>query len=420
MSAPVLVVEDRRSLAAMLEETLVREGYAVRVALRGDEAVALLRSGERFLAVLADLKLPGADGIQVLAAAREQDPDLPVFLMTAHATVDTAVAALKQGARDYFQKPLDMERVLAALRAAAQPRLALLAAPAEAGLPVLVGTSPLFTAALAAARRVAPTEATVLLLGASGTGKELFAQTVHALSARRGGPFVAFNCAAVPETLIEAELFGYERGAFTGATARHLGRLEQARGGTLLLDEIGEVPLGVQVKLLRALEERAVCRLGGTGTVPVDVRLVAATNRDLEAAVRHGAFRADLYHRLSVFPIRLPTLAERRGDIPALAAHLLGRVAARLGRRALTLRPAAQGALMLAPWPGNVRELANVLERAAILSTGEWVGLAELGLEPDRCRPTLEDARARQLAFAAAGAEGEELAAFLGLPRQPA
>lgn len=419
MSAAVLLVEDRRSLAAMLEETLAREGYRVRVALRGDEAVALLRSGERFLAVLADLKLPGADGIQVLAAARERDPDLPVFLITAHATVDTAVAALKQGARDYFQKPLDMDRVLAALRAAVQPRLALLAAPAEAGLPALVGTSPAFTAALAAARRVAATEATVLLLGASGTGKELFAQTIHALSPRRRGPFVAFNCAAVPETLIEAELFGYERGAFTGATARHLGRLEQARGGTLLLDEIGEVPLAVQVKLLRALEERAVSRLGGTGTVAVDVRLVAATNRDLEVALRQGAFRADLYHRLSVFPIRLPTLAERLEDIPALAAHLLGRVAARLGRSTLTLRPAAQGALILAPWPGNVRELANVLERAAILSTGEWVGLAELGLDPASCRPTLENARARELAFAAAGTEGEELATFLGLASQP-
>lgn len=415
MSLPLLVVEDRRSLAAMLEETLAREGYAVRVAWRGDEAQALLRSGERWLAVLTDLKLPGADGIEVLAAARAADPDLPVFLMTAHATVATAVAALKQGARDYFQKPLDMDRVLAALRAATQPREALLAAAGGAGLPVLVGTSTVFTAALAAARRVAPTEATVLLLGASGTGKELFAKTIHALSPRQGGPFVAFNCAAVPETLIEAELFGYERGAFTGATSRHLGRLEQARGGTLLLDEIGEVPAAVQVKLLRALEERAVARLGGTGMVAVNVRLVAATNRDLEAAVREGVFRSDLYHRLSVFPIRLPSLAERREDIPALAVYLLGQAAARHGRRSLSLRPAALGALTLAPWPGNVRELANVLERAAILAAGEWVGLAELALGRAECLVGWRDERAQAEARRAAGSEVEELAAFLGV-----
>jgi DNA-binding NtrC family response regulator len=411
----LLVVEDRRSLAAMLEETLVREGYAVRVALRGDEAVALLRSGERWLAVLTDLKLPGADGLEVLAAARSVDPELPVFLITAHASVATAVAALKLGARDYFQKPLDMDQVLAALRAATRPREALLAAVEGTGAPVLVGTSSVFTAALAAARRVAPTEATVLLLGASGTGKELFAQTIHWLSPRRSGPFVAFNCAAVPETLIEAELFGYERGAFTGATARRVGWLEQACGGTLLLDEIGEVPLPVQVKLLRALEERAVARLGGTGTVAVDVRLVAATNRDLEAAVREGSFRSDLYHRLSVFPIRLPALVERREDIPALAAHLLARAAARHGRRGLRLRPAAQGALVLAPWPGNVRELANVLERAAILAPGEWVGLAELGLDRAACLEGWRDEGARAEAVRAAGSEADELAAFLGV-----
>lgn len=415
MNPPVLVVEDRRSLAAMLEETLVREGYEVQVVWRGDEAVELLRSGQRWLAVLTDLKLPGVDGIEVLAAARAADPDLPVFLITAHATVATAVAALKRGAWDYFPKPLDMERVLAALRAATEPRQSLLVIPAGAGLPVLVGTSPVFTSALAAARKVAPTDATVLLLGASGTGKELFARTIHALSPRRQGPFVAFNCAAVPETLIEAELFGYERGAFTGAAARHLGRLEQARGGTLLLDEIGEVPPGVQVKLLRALEERAVARLGGTGMVPVDTRVVAATNRNLEGAVREGTFRRDLYHRLNVFPIRLPSLSERREDIPALATHLLGQAAARHGRGALTLRPAAQGALVLAPWPGNVRELANLLERAAILAAGEWVGLAELGLDRTACREGLRDEQARSCARRAAGAEVGELAGFLGV-----
>jgi len=416
VSLRLLIVEDRRSLAQMLAETFTREGYEVTVALRGDHAVETLRSEGPFLAVLTDLKLPGADGLAVLRAARESDPQLPVFLITAHASVETAVAALKQGARDYFPKPLDIDRVLLAVGAVAEPRRALLAAPsAGEGLPELVGSAPAFLAAVAALRRVAPTDATVLLDGPSGSGKELFARALHRLSARPAGPFVAFNCAAVPDTLVESELFGHERGAFTGATARHLGRFEQAHGGTLFLDEIGDVPPPTQAKLLRALEERRINRLGGEGEVGVDVRIVAATNRDLGAAVAGGAFRRDLFHRLQVFPIRLPSLAERREDIPVLALHLVGRAAARHGVAPPVLAPAALAALVLAPWPGNVRELANVLERSAILAGGGRLGPLDLGLDGEACRSGLDDAATCALAARLAGGELDELARLLGV-----
>ena len=416
MSAPLLVVEDRRSLAEMLAETLRKEGYEVEVALRGDAAVAALRGGP-YLAVITDLRLPGADGLAVLRAARAADPLLPVFLITGFAAVETAVAALKLGARDYFPKPLDMERVLEAVRAACEPRRALLATPPTgAGGPELVGAAPVFAAAVTALRRVAPTDAAVLLLGPSGSGKELFARALHQLSQRASGPFVAFNCAAVPESLVESELFGHERGAFTGASARHLGRFEQAHGGTLFLDEIGEVPVGTQAKLLRALEEHRVTRLGGEGEVTVDVRIVAASNRDLDGAVAGGSFRRDLFHRLSVFPISLPGLAERREDIPALALHLLSRAGARHGVPVPTLRPAAMAALVLAPWPGNVRELANLLERVAILAEGAPVGVAELGLDAELCREGFEDANTHRLALRLAGDEAGELARFLEPP----
>jgi DNA-binding NtrC family response regulator len=416
MNAPLLLVEDRRSLGEMLAETLRKEGYEVELVLRGDTAVERLQQGGPYLAVLTDLKLPGADGLAVLRTARTVDPLLPVFLITGYATVETAVAALKQGARDYFPKPLDMERVLEGLRAACEPRRALLATPPTGeGLPELVGAAPAFAGAVTALRRVAPTDAAVLLLGPSGSGKELFARALHELSRRGGGPFVPFNCAAVPESLVESELFGHERGAFTGASARHVGRFEQAHRGTLFLDEIGEVPLSTQAKLLRALEEHRITRLGGEGEIVVDVRVVAASNRDLEEAVTGGSFRRDLFHRLSVFPIQLPALVERREDIPALTLHLLTRAGARHGVPVPALRPAAMAALVLAPWPGNVRELANLLERAVILAEGRPVGVMELGLDPTACRDGLTDETARRLAVRLAGGESGELAGFLGV-----
>jgi DNA-binding NtrC family response regulator len=414
----VLLVEDRRSLAEMLAETLRREGYEVRVVPRGDQAVEALSRPGSFLAVVTDLKLPGADGLAVLRAARRSDPSLPVFLITAYATVATAVQALKEGARDYFPKPLEMERVLVALRAAVEP-LRALRGEGSAGLPEvpeMVGSAPAFTAAVTALRRVAPTVAAVLLQGPSGSGKELFARSLHQLSERRGGPFVAFNCAAVPDTLVESELFGHERGAFTGATARHAGRFEQAHGGTLFLDEVGEVPLPTQVKLLRVLEERSVSRLGGEDEVDVDVRLVAATNRDLAAAVCEGTFRRDLFHRLHVFPITLPALAERREDIAPLGLHLLARAAARHGVPIPILRPAALAALTLAPWTGNVRELGNVLERAMILAASDRLGVEQLGLDAQACRDALRDEDTRRLAATLAGGEVVDLAEFLAVP----
>ena len=415
MSAPVLVVEDRKSLAAMLAETLEREGYEVDVVHRGDDAVRRLQARGPYLAVVTDLKLPGLDGLAVLSAARAADAQLPVFLITAYATVATAIAALKAGARDYFTKPLDIDRLLAALAAAAQPRRALLAPVTGSFVDELIGASPAFVAALTALRRVAATAAAVLLEGPSGSGKELFARALHQISTRRDGPFVPFNCAAVPDTLVEAELFGYERGAFTGATARHPGRFEQAGGGTLFLDEVGEVPLATQVKLLRALEDHRVTRLGGEGEVPVDVRIVAATNRDLAGAVTAGAFRRDLYHRLHVFPIALPSLAERREDIPALALHLLARAAARHGLAQPALRPAALATLVLHDWPGNVRELANTLERVTILADGGIVGIGQLGIDAAACRDGLREHAARALAARIAGDEAGELARFLSV-----
>jgi DNA-binding NtrC family response regulator len=416
MNAPLLLVEDRRSLGEMLAETLRKEGYEVELVVRGDTAVERLQQGGPYLAVLTDLKLPGADGLAVLRTARTVDPLLPVFLITGYATVETAVAALKQGARDYFPKPLDMERVLEGLRAACEPRRALLATPPTGeGLPELVGAAPAFAGAVTALRRVAPTDAAVLLLGPSGSGKELFARALHELSRRGGGPFVPFNCAAVPESLVESELFGHERGAFTGASARHVGRFEQAHRGTLFLDEIGEVPLSTQAKLLRALEEHRITRLGGEGEIVVDVRVVAASNRDLEEAVTGGSFRRDLFHRLSVFPIQLPALVERREDIPALTLHLLTRAGARHGVPVPALQPAAMAALVLAPWPGNVRELANLLERAVILAEGRPVGVMELGLDPAACRDGLTDETARRLAARLAGGDSGELAGFLGV-----
>ncbi len=417
MSAPVLVVEDRKSLGEMLAETLRKEGFEVELVLRGDGAVENLQRGGPYLAVITDLKLPGADGLAVLRAARTADPLLPVFLITGYATVETAVAALKLGARDYFPKPLDMERVLDAMRAACEPRRVLLATPPTGGgARELVGAAPVFAGAVTALRRVAPTDAAVLLLGPSGSGKELFARALHQLSHRSAGPFVAFNCAAVPESLVESELFGHERGAFTGASARHVGRFEQAHRGTLFLDEVGEVPLGTQAKLLRALEEHRVTRLGGEGEVAVDVRVVAASNRDLDDAVIGGSFRRDLFHRLSVFPIQLPGLAERREDIPALALHLLARAGARHAVAVPTLRPAAMAALVLAPWPGNVRELGNLLERVVILAEGAPVGVGELGLDPGACGLGFADADTRRLALRLVADEAAELARFLGVP----
>jgi two-component system, NtrC family, response regulator HydG len=407
----ILVVEDRDSLRKMLAHTLVGDGYDVETAANGEVACALL-AAQTFALVLTDLKLPGVSGIEVLRAARAASPAVPVLVMTGFGTVQSAVEAMKLGALDFLEKPVDVEDLLRLVAGAVEPQGALPATAAVDDIPAnarfatpgcapIIGRHPLLRAALRLLARVAPSESTVLLTGESGTGKELFARALHGLSARCHGPFVAVNCAAIPETLIESELFGHERGAFTGADRRREGRFEVAAGGTLLLDEVGELPLSVQAKVLRVLEERTFERVGGSATLHTDARLVAATNRGLRAMVDSGEFRADLFFRLDVFPIELPPLRQRSSDVPLLVAHLLRELAARhRGGLATvpTLDPDAMALLTSHPWPGNVRELANLLERAVILADSPRWSARELrplfsrpggGSDADRLREAL-------------------------------
>jgi DNA-binding NtrC family response regulator len=378
----ILIVEDRDSLRRMLREAMSGEGWEVEAAADGERGIDRL-SAAPFDLVLTDLKLPGASGLDVLAAARAAQPSVPVIVLTGYGTVKTAVEAMKRGAWDFLEKPVEIEVLfrLADAATGGEDRgddvAVCLAAP---GAPPIVGRHPRLRAAVRLLERVAPTESTVLLTGESGTGKELFARAVHALSPRRSGPFVAVNCAAIPEQLLENELFGHERGAFTGADRRQPGRFELAAGGTLLLDEVGELSSGVQAKVLRVLEERTFERVGDGRTHRADVRLVAATNRDLSEMVAAGSFRSDLYFRLEVFPIELPPLRERPSDVPDLVRHLIARIAERLGATAPRLDPGALEVLAGRSWPGNVRELANVLERAMILCEGGVLDAA--GLAP--------------------------------------
>ncbi len=373
----ILIVEDRDSLRRMLERALGQEGYEVTAAADGQSGIQLL--DERpFDFVLTDLKLPDVSGLEVLEASRAAQPRVPVVVLTGFGTVGTAVEAMKLGAWDFLEKPLeidDLSRLIERAIGERGDRAAVFRAP---GAPPIVGVHPLLRAALRMLQRVGPTESTVLLTGESGTGKELFARSIHALSLRREGPCVALNCAAIPEALIENELFGHEKGAFTGADRRQPGRFELAQGGTLFLDEIGELPVGVQGKVLRVLEERTFERVGGGKTLRADVRLVAATNRDLAAMVEAGEFRADLFFRLNVFPIELPSLRERASDVPLLGRHLLGEIARRHGMEPPRLEEEAAAVLAGQPWPGNVRELSNVLERAMILTEGPTIRAADL------------------------------------------
>ncbi len=372
----ILIVEDRDSLRRMLELALGQEGYEVATAADGQTGIRLI--GERsFDFVLTDLKLPDLSGLQVLEASRAAQPRAPVVVLTGYGTVSAAVEAMKLGAYDFLEKPLEIDDLSRMIERALGERDEA-AVFREPGAPAIVGAHPRLRAAIRMLRRVSPTESTVLLTGESGTGKELFARAIHALSPRRSGPCVALNCAAIPESLLENELFGHEKGAFTGADRRQQGRFELAERGTLFLDEIGEIPLAVQSKVLRALEERTFERVGGGRTLRADVRLVAATNRDLAAMVEEGAFRSDLYFRLNVFPIELPPLRERASDIPLLSRHLLEEIARRHRVEPPRLEEDAAELLCEQPWPGNVRELANVLERAVILAEGPAIRAADL------------------------------------------
>ena len=407
----LLIVEDKESLAHMLREAVEADGFEPDVASNGNEAIRWLAEGRRYAAVLTDLRLPGADGIAVLRQARESDAEVPVIVMTAFGTIENAVEAMKLGAFDFIQKPIDVDHLSLLLRRCREHRELrhenlLLKEEFQRlyRLPAIVGESPRIVEVSQAIQRVAPTDSTVLLLGESGTGKELFARAIHQLSPRRDRPFVAINCAAIPVTLIENELFGHEKGAFTGASARQLGKFELADNGTIFLDEIGELDLAVQGKILRVLQERRFERIGGTSAIDVDVRIICATNRDLEENVRRGAFRDDLYFRINVFPVTVPPLRARREDVDALVDFFLQRFARELPRPGLRTSDAARAVLRAYDWPGNIRELQNCIERAAILCDRNTIEPADLRLGSsggDALRDaldlsgTLDDATAR-------------------------
>jgi DNA-binding NtrC family response regulator len=369
----------------MLRHALEAQGHTVVEARDEPEAVQALRQA-RPAVVLSDLRLPTGDGFGVLRAAKELDPELPVIVMTAYGSIQDAVTAMKEGATDFLAKPVDPDHLLLMVaRAIAQRRMLteyfLLKEEmaARRGAPRIIGDDAKLKQVIQQLHRAAGTDATVLLEGESGTGKELFARSLHALSPRAEGPFVAINCAAIPDTLLETELFGHEKGAFTGAAARKPGRFEVAHRGTLFLDEIGDLPLGLQAKILRALEERRFERVGGTQSLHVDVRVVAATNRHLKQAVAARVFREDLYFRLSVFPIMIPPLRERSEDIPILATHFVEKFSRDMNKK-LALSLAALDELKAYSWPGNVRELQNCIERAVILCDAESIQPRHLNL----------------------------------------
>jgi len=383
---PILLVEDKDSLRTMLRHALEAQGHTVVEARDQPEAEATLKA-TRPAIVLSDLRLPEGDGFGVLRAAKELEPELPVIVMTAFGSIQDAVAAMKEGALDFLAKPVDPDHLLLMVeRALTQRRLAtenLILKEELAqrrGAPTIVGDDVKLKQVSLALHRAAGTDTTVLLEGESGTGKELFARALHALSPRADGPFVAINCAAIPETLLETELFGHEKGAFTGAASRKPGKFELAHRGTLFLDEIGDLPLSLQAKILRALEEKRFERVGGTLPLQVDVRVVAATNRNLKAAVAARQYREDLYFRLSVFPIVIPPLRDRPDDIPTLARYFIDKFCKELNKKSLSLSPAAEQELRGYPWPGNVRELQNCIERAVILTEGETIHPRHLNL----------------------------------------
>ncbi len=415
----ILLVEDKESLRHALRLTLEHAGYSVAEAADARAAAAEVAQAP-FRLVLTDLRMPGGSGLDVLRAARAHDPDVPVVLMTAYGSIDEAVQAMKDGAHDFLQKPVDSNHLLLLVRRALeQSRLRteniLLREEwsRRYGFPRIIGESDMIKRAVAETQRVAATNANVLLLGESGTGKELFARAVHHLSPRRDQPFVAINCAAIPETLIESELFGHERGAFTGATERRPGKFELASGGTVFLDEIGELPLTAQGKLLRAIEEKIVDRIGGRVPIPVDVRIVAATNRELQRAAEAGEFRRDLYFRLAVFPIEIPPLRARGDDVALLARHFAAQFGREMRKREATLSDDALAALRAHDWPGNVRELENAVERACILADAPALEAGDFNLPTQRAAADHAEAEASSAAFDLAGtlAEAAERAA---------
>ncbi len=395
----LLVVEDNDTLRKHIARALASRFDTVEVCARGDDAILRLgdESCEAADVVVTDLRLPGEDGVAVIRAARMRNPNAAVLLMTAYGSVETAVEAMREGACDFLQKPFELGELEARIdRARRHADLAdeveQLRAEKNHGTvaSALVGADPAFRAAVDVAARVAPTRSTVLLTGETGTGKEVIAGLVHGTSPRAAGPFVKVNCAALPETLLESELFGHERGAFTSADQRRIGRFEQADGGTLFLDEVGDMSLATQAKLLRVLQDQAFQRLGGTEVLQTDVRIVAATNRDLERAIAAGDFREDLYFRLNVIAIRLPALRERLTDIEPLADHFFDGFRHELAPACRGFSHEARRRLRAHAWPGNIRELRNVVERAVLLCDGNQIEVSDLQLTMRASRETAE------------------------------
>ncbi|MEW5740326.1 MAG: sigma-54 dependent transcriptional regulator [Myxococcota bacterium] len=394
MAHRILIVDDERNARDALKTLLTDEGYEVREASDGEEGLEALAEF-RPDAVLCDVRMPKMDGLTLLKRAREDGHEALFIMMTAFGSIETAVEAMRRGAEDYLTKPLDVGAVTARLEKALEKRQLVRdnqmlreRIREKYQFTNIVGDSAELQAVFDVVKRAAPTRATVLILGESGTGKELIAQAIHEESPRRSKPFVKVNCAALSETLLESELFGHEKGSFTGAVGRREGRFELADGGTLFLDEIGDISPGLQVKLLRVLQQREFERVGGTTTLKVDVRVVAATNKDLGAEVKNGRFREDLYYRLNVVSVTLPPLRKRKSDIPALVAHFIERYSELHGKEVRGLAPGTLNALLSYDWPGNVRELGNVVERAVVLARGTE-------LTGDDLPPTLRGPRPR-------------------------
>ncbi|MEP6572477.1 MAG: sigma-54 dependent transcriptional regulator [Gemmatimonadota bacterium] len=390
----LLLVDDDEAACRMLSEVLERESYAVARAQSVDEAMQLLTADQPFDAILTDLRMPTASGLDLLALVKQRDPDALVFVLTAFGDAAAAAEAIRAGAYDFISKPFDLADLRLTLSRALERRRitagripAAPLPPSTSGEPALVGHSPRIIEVMKTVARVAPSQATVLILGETGTGKELVARTLHRFSDRADRRFVPVNCSALAEGLLESELFGHVRGAFTGASTARPGLFREADKGTLFLDEVGDIPPALQVRLLRALQEHEIVPVGAETAIPVDARIIAATHRDLEHLVREGKFREDLYYRLHVVTVTLPPLRARRQDIPLLIDHFLRKLAVRHGRGPVAVDPEAQTILLSGEWPGNVRELENVLERALVLAELDVIG-------PEHLPQTLQDAAA--------------------------
>jgi two-component system NtrC family response regulator len=377
--ATILVVDDDRSIRRVLAGLLQEAGHSTLEAPDVDEALQVIRE-KSIDAIISDLKMPGKSGLDLLVANRSLKPSIPVIMITAHGNIETAVSAMKRGAFDFITKPFDEEELLRSVRKAlseSEENRELFSEYFEAEdrpLPDIIGGTPLMREVFSIMEKAAPTDSTVLISGETGVGKELVARAIHRRSGRRDHPLVKVNCAALPESLLESELFGHEKGAFTGAVTRKPGRFEIADGGTLFLDEIGELPVHLQAKLLGVLQDRVVEPVGGVKGIRVDIRIVAATNRDLHEAVKGGEFRPDLFYRLNVMPVHLPPLRERKEDLAPLCAHFLGKIERTYGRHGIGIAPETMECLAGHDWPGNIRELENTLERMVLMAEGDVLG----------------------------------------------